>query len=363
MPKFHFESTYAARFDARIFIFAQQYSSRSPLPEVNFKVSVVIPVYNAEEFVGRAVRSALQQPETHEVILVEDKSPDNCYRICSQLCEEHARVQLYTHPDHQNLGAGASRNLGIRQAKAPFIAFLDADDFYCPERFKHIKHIFESYPKADGVCDAVGVHFEAESARANWKTNRRLATYRKRIAPENLFLEQDPVGSKGYVHMDGLTVRQRAFHKAGLLNPDLRLHQDTDLIMRLAIACRMYPGKLNEPVAMRGIHANNRITAHRSRKESFTMFVKMLSATWQWALNNGYDDEAEVLEDRYVEKCNERLIYGKESLGQNRHLEAAGWVIQLAIGLQYCPPKRRIRLLGHILTSKIQSLVRRLKNV
>lgn len=96
------------------------------------KISVIIPVYNAEEFVSQAVESALQFDEVHEVILVEDKSPDNALQVCTQLAEKHTRVRLYQHPDKGNHGAGPSRNLGIEKSTGDFIAFLDADDYFRP---------------------------------------------------------------------------------------------------------------------------------------------------------------------------------------------------------------------------------------
>jgi glycosyltransferase involved in cell wall biosynthesis len=63
---------------------------------------------------------------------VEDKSPDNALEVCLKLAEKYQRVKLYQHPDQQNHGAGASRNLGIEKATGEFIAFLDADDYYLP---------------------------------------------------------------------------------------------------------------------------------------------------------------------------------------------------------------------------------------
>lgn len=75
------------------------------------KVSVVIPVYNAAPFVRDAVESALAQPETGEVILVEDGSLDDSLTVCRALAAENDRVKLYRHPNGENCGAGASRFL------------------------------------------------------------------------------------------------------------------------------------------------------------------------------------------------------------------------------------------------------------
>jgi glycosyltransferase involved in cell wall biosynthesis len=76
-------------------------------------ISVIIPVYNAEKYVAQAVESALQFEEVYEVILIEDKSPDNALIICEELTQKYDRVKLFQHPDKGNHGASTSRNLGI----------------------------------------------------------------------------------------------------------------------------------------------------------------------------------------------------------------------------------------------------------
>ncbi|HED13224.1 MAG TPA: glycosyltransferase family 2 protein, partial [Gammaproteobacteria bacterium] len=99
------------------------------------KISVVIPVYNAEKYVEYAVKSALQQKEAAEIILVEDNSPDHALKICEKLSNENSQVRLLRHSDGKNHGAGESRNLGIRSARHDYIAFLDADDYYLQNCF------------------------------------------------------------------------------------------------------------------------------------------------------------------------------------------------------------------------------------
>src|SRR5690349_17274444 len=96
----------------------------------DFKVSVVIPVYNAEKYIRKAVESALMQPEVGEVIAVEDKSPDNSLHLLTEWAKTEPRLKVYQHPDKQNHGAGVSRNQGILNSKFDYIAFLDADDYY-----------------------------------------------------------------------------------------------------------------------------------------------------------------------------------------------------------------------------------------
>src|SRR5690554_4082261 len=99
------------------------------------QVSVIIPVYNAANFVTQAVESAVVLGEVGEVIVVEDGSPDNALDICRELADKYSKVKLFQHPNGENRGPGASRNLGIMNASFDFISFLDADDWYLPNRF------------------------------------------------------------------------------------------------------------------------------------------------------------------------------------------------------------------------------------
>jgi glycosyltransferase involved in cell wall biosynthesis len=152
------------------------------------QISIVIPVYKAEAFLQEAVASALIQPETAEVLLIEDNSPDGSLDVCRRLVESDARVRLLRHPNGENRGAGASRNLGIRSSKHEYVAFLDADDFYLPGRFEIPRQLFASQARIDGVYEAVGVHYQNDAARHRWLSagGKELTTLTEKVAPEAL---------------------------------------------------------------------------------------------------------------------------------------------------------------------------------
>ncbi|WP_326981876.1 glycosyltransferase family 2 protein [Chryseobacterium sp. MYb264] len=228
------------------------------------KISVITPVYNAEKYVTKAVESALQFDEVYEVILVEDQSPDNALEVCRKLSEKYERVKLFQHPDKGNHGAGPTRNLGIEKAKGDFIAFLDADDFYLPNRFDQEKELFKD-PKVEGVYGAIGVHYYTEKAREQYYGvfGERLTTVYKKHSPKDVLKGQlHMLGSFGLFSIDGLTVRREALLKK--MNPffktTLRLHQDSEFLFRLSYYLDLYPGILDQAVAVRGVHENNRIT-------------------------------------------------------------------------------------------------------
>lgn len=233
-------------------------------------ISVIIPVYNAEKFVTQAVESALQFEEVSEVILIEDQSPDNALEVCRNLEIKHERVKLFQHPDKGNHGAGPTRNLGLEKATGDFIAFLDADDYYLPNRFDAEKELFKN-PEIEGVYGALGVHYYSDKAKEQYYYifGDRLTTVYKRHDPKDVFPGQlNMRGSFGLFSIDCLTVRRRAMVKK--LNPlfktHLRLHQDTEFLFRLSYYLNLYPGILDQAVAVRGVHESNRITAVDSKK-------------------------------------------------------------------------------------------------
>ena len=263
------------------------------------KISVITPVYNAEKFVTQAVESALQFEEVFEIILVEDKSPDNALQVCKNLAEKHDRVKLFQHPDKGNHGAGASRNLGMKNATGDFIAFLDADDFFLPNRFDAEKELFKN-PKVDGVYGAIGVHYYSEKAREQFYHiyQEKLTTVYKNHPPEDVFPGLIGMrGSFGLFSVDGLTIRKSALDKMdALMKTDLKLHQDTDFLVRLAFYSKLFPGILDKPVAMRGVHENNRISQVDSKKiKPASTRVLLWNHLKKWAENEPKMPKEELL--------------------------------------------------------------------
>lgn len=96
-------------------------------------VSVVIPNFNHGKELERAVRSALAQRYLHEVIIVDDCSTDDSFRVAESLYELDQRIAVFR--CDQNGGPARARNLGAQYATGHYIAFLDADDEYLPDFF------------------------------------------------------------------------------------------------------------------------------------------------------------------------------------------------------------------------------------
>ena len=263
------------------------------------QVSVVIPVYNAEKYLVKAVESALSQKYVHELILVEDNSPDKCLELCRRLERSNSKVKVIRHPGGENLGAAESRNLGIRSANCEYIAFLDADDYYLPERFEVANELFEKNDSIDGVYEAIGMHYYSEDARQKWMTQsgEQLTTVCNGIDPDELF-EKLLIGENGYLHLDGLVVKKSIFDQSGYFPTQLRLHQDTAIIIKLASVGKLVPGRLNIPVANRGIHEENRITSNYNERITRNMLWKSL---FYWSIEkNLISSRKAILFKRYT---------------------------------------------------------------
>jgi glycosyltransferase involved in cell wall biosynthesis len=112
-------------------------------------VSVIIIFFNAAEFLQEAIESVLTQTYEHwEMLLIDDGSIDGGSEIARTYAASRPSQIIYLeHHGHQNLGMSASRNVGIRNAKGVYIAFLDADDYWLPNRLEtHVK-VLDAHPE------------------------------------------------------------------------------------------------------------------------------------------------------------------------------------------------------------------------
>lgn len=113
-------------------------------------VSVVVPVYRAEQYLETCVDSLLQQSyQALEIILVDDGSPDSCGELCDRYAEQDSRVKVI----HQsNRGVSAARNAGVQLASGAYIAFVDADDWVDPQYIAHMAECAERQNADLVVC-------------------------------------------------------------------------------------------------------------------------------------------------------------------------------------------------------------------
>lgn len=106
------------------------------------KVSVIMPAYNAAKYVEQAIASVMKQSETHwELIIVNDASTDQTELKVRGLADREPRIHLINF--EKNQGSAAARNAGLRQAHGRYLAFLDADDLWHPDKLKRQLNFME----------------------------------------------------------------------------------------------------------------------------------------------------------------------------------------------------------------------------
>lgn len=218
-------------------------------------VSVVIPMYNAIAFIEKAITSALQQDVVKEVIVVNDGSTDGSFELLQKLQQKEGRIKIHQHPNFENKGRSASRNLGIQKATGKYIAFLDADDYYLENRFANDIKIFQENKNCDGIYNAVGFHFYRPATSLELQTHQ-IYTVRQVIKPDFLF-EALLSGKFGHFQIDGLTVKKALFDATGYFNEALVVAEDTDIFWKMTLVGNLYTGIIDSPVALRGVHESN----------------------------------------------------------------------------------------------------------
>jgi len=231
------------------------------------EISVVIPAYKCEQFIEKAILSCLENEEVKEVLVIIDGVFDKTEEIVKDLSIKDKRIKILYHHNKINKGAAASRNLGVLNSSFDYIAFLDADDFYLPNRFKETATVFQKFPDADGVYECIGLHAYDEESYNKFVHHKKIigvdglhpeyTTLIKEIPPENLF-EALIYGNYGWFHFDGLTIKKACINKSGLLIDKLGRHgEDNEYFARLALKCRLYPGNIKSPVSKRGVYKDN----------------------------------------------------------------------------------------------------------
>lgn len=242
----------------------------------DFKVSVVIPVYNAAKYLNKAIDSVISQDEVGEVLLIDDQSKDNSLKICIEYQNKYEHVHAFTHPKNEHKGASACRNLGILKSKFDFIAFLDAEDYYLPGRFEEDKKIFSQYPKADVVYSSV----KQEGQENASMLNTSLKDVREEIgidaSPQEFYKYSITVKQRHPAfHKNSVTIRRNFLLQGKLFDQRLSKHEDSELWKRLLRIGNFYSGKLNEPVAILRKHSKKResFKPGESRLEMYAVFL------------------------------------------------------------------------------------------
>jgi glycosyltransferase involved in cell wall biosynthesis len=182
-------------------------------------ISVVIPVYNGEKTIRETIESVLNQTLSDlEIIIINDGSQDSTLEMVSSL--KDLRVKTFSYP---NKGLSASRNRGISQASGDYIAFIDADDLWTPDKLEAQFNALQANPQAavayswTNYIDEFG-QFLCQGLHSNYTGD----VYNKLLVTNLLENGSNPL------------IRRQVFTQVSGFDESLRAGEDWDMYLRLA---------------------------------------------------------------------------------------------------------------------------------
>lgn len=214
------------------------------------KVSVVIPAHNYGRLIGETLRSVLSQTFVDlEAIVVDDGSTDNTKDIVRGINDSRIRY-IY----QENQGLAAARNTGIKAGSGEYLAFVDADDLWMPEKLDRQLSV---------LCDRADVGLVYGSYMVIDENGKVLVTRNAGEVPYPLLpslVRTNLVAGSATTSV----VRRRCFDYAGLFDETLRACEDWDMWLR--IACHAQFAAVQEPIAKLRLHSSN-MTSDSKRME------------------------------------------------------------------------------------------------
>ncbi len=224
-------------------------------------VSAIIIFFNAEKFFEEAIESVFAQTyKNWELLLVDDGSIDCSTEIALRYAEQNWGKVLYLeHQDHQNRGMSASRNLGIRHAKGDYVAFLDSDDIWLPQKLEQQVAILEKQPEAAMVYSSAHVWYswtgKPEDAQRDWDIRMGGFPFNTLVQPPAILTSilQDRAHSIGIC---SALIRRRLIEEVGGFEESFRNQYEDQVFF--AKVC------LKEPI----LHQSGRWDRYRQHPES-----------------------------------------------------------------------------------------------
>jgi teichuronic acid biosynthesis glycosyltransferase TuaG len=184
--------------------------------------SVIIPAYNAENFIQEALDSVKNQTFLdYEIVIVDDGSKDSTPRQVMSWAEKNLQLKL-TLLRQENKGIGGARNSGVREARGQYIAFLDADDIWMERKLDIVAQCLARSPDIDLICHDEWLY---ENGR-----NKHRFIYGPYVAYKDLLFKKNCISTSATV------VRREKILEVGLFSEDLRFNgvEDYDFWLRLA---------------------------------------------------------------------------------------------------------------------------------
>lgn len=204
--------------------------------------SIIIPCYNAQKTVEATLSSIQSQTfDDYEVIAVNNASTDDTLSVLQKYLDHFPNYRIVS---EEQQGLGKARNKGIRESTGTVISFIDADDFWEPNKLERIFQLFSEDENIDLVC-----HDEYVRQKNNRVSINKYGPYKTYL---------DLLFNRSCLSPSAVTVRRELLFTVGLFSEDMKGHgvEDYDLWMKLAKAGANFY-YLHEPLGSYVLHENN----------------------------------------------------------------------------------------------------------
>ena len=189
------------------------------------RISVVCPTYNSSGFIENTLRTLVDQTrKPDEVIISDDGSSDNTIELVKRFFQANGDGISWKILSNAHGGPGNARNIGIANAEGNWIAFLDSDDLWHPEKLKTVEETILAHPQANFVCH------EEERVQRNGQTKR--LTYLTRFHPERPLPPQLYFGNM--FSTSAVVCLKYLMSTYGVFDETLMSAQDYELWLRLS---------------------------------------------------------------------------------------------------------------------------------
>jgi glycosyltransferase involved in cell wall biosynthesis len=262
---------------------------------VNPLVSVIVPAYNAEKFISVAVSSVVAQTYSAlEVIVIDDGSSDSTKDIVNEIAANDSRVKCYS---IKNSGRAAARNYGISKATGSWFAFLDADDFWAPEKLSKQLACWQ-------INEKVGLIY-TERTWVDAKGTPLLDQPQRYNLPEGMILDKLVDGN--YICTSTVLIKKELVDTVGGFDEskDFKNCQDYDLWIR--VAPKTIAAAVSDPLCFYRLHDDN---AHKNVLSRYIGLRSCMKRLQQVLVENRMFDAGaqKRLELRTAQICNQFAV-------------------------------------------------------
>jgi glycosyltransferase involved in cell wall biosynthesis len=223
------------------------------------RVTVIIPTHNRAHLLGRAIRSVLSQTFVDfELLVVDDASADATHEVVEGFHD--SRIRYIRH--ETNGGESESRNTGVRNAQSEYIAYLDDDDEWLPEKLEKQVAVLDRCPSATGLVFTAMNYVELGTGRKLY----RPTPFHRGFVLEHLLEANFLAGPTALVRME-------CFRAVGMYDPRIRFAPDWEMWIRMAR--RFEFEVIPEPLYNYSIHPNQLTANYKVQIEGFQKIIEL----------------------------------------------------------------------------------------